>query len=163
MKKTLLTIAIAVLLQLLLASATFAAPATAKKTLPFKGSLQAVETYALNFPTLTVDAAGSGNATHLGRFTLNYHVTAQLSPDGSGIGSASAQFVAANGDSLFADGSGQATVTDTPNVDRIVETYTITGGTGRFTNASGSFTGERLVNLATGATSGTFDGNIVIS
>jgi hypothetical protein len=163
MKKALITITIGLLLPLFLASTMFAAPATAKKTLPFKGSLQAVETYTLNFPTLTVDAAGSGNATHLGRFTLNYHVTVQLSPDGSGIGSASARFVAANGDSLFADGSGQATVTDTPNVDRIVETYTITGGTGRFATASGSFRVERLVNLATGATSGMFDGNIVIS
>ena len=44
----------------------------------------------------------------------------------------------------------------------IVETYTITNGTGRFAGASGGFTVVRLVNRTTGVTSGTFDGNIVI-
>jgi len=31
-----------------------------------KGSLQAVETHVVTFPTFTLDATGSGNATHLG-------------------------------------------------------------------------------------------------
>jgi hypothetical protein len=44
----------------------------------------------------------------------------------------------------------------------VVETYTITGGNGRFAGASESFTVERLVNTVTGVTSGTFDGSIVI-
>jgi hypothetical protein len=73
------------------------------------------------------------------------------------------RFVAANGDILFVEGTGQGTPTPTPNVDTIVETDTITGGTGRFAGATGSFTLVRLLNLATGVTSGTFDGNIVIA
>jgi hypothetical protein len=162
MKKALITITIALLLPLLLASTTFAAPAAVEKQLLLKGSLQAVEAYTLDFPTLYVDASGSGKATQLGLYTISYQATVHLLPDGTGTASVSAQLVAANGDSLFAEGSGQATLTATPNVDRIVEQYTITGGTGRFVGASGSFTVERLVNLATGVTSGTIRGNIVI-
>jgi hypothetical protein len=41
-----------------------------------------------------------------------------------------------------------------------VETATITGGTGRFASASGNFTAERVVDLATGLTTGFFEGTI---
>jgi hypothetical protein len=162
MKKTLITITIALLLPILLASTTFAAPAAAEKQLLLKGSLQAVETDTLEFPTLFVDASGSGNATQLGRFTVSYQAIIHLFPDGAGTASVSAHLVAANGDSLFAEGSGLGVPTETPNISRIVERYTITGGTGRFAGASGSFTVERLLNQATGVTSGTIDGDIVI-
>ncbi len=162
MKKMLKSIPMALLLLMVMAGIGYAAPAAAEKQLPFKGTMQAVETYQLAFPTLFVDASGSGNATHLGRFTVSYQIVVQLFPDGTGIGSESARFVAANGDSLFAKGSGLGIPTETPNVNRIVERYTITGGTGRFAGASGSFTLKRLVNLVTGVTSGAFDGNIVI-
>jgi hypothetical protein len=162
MKKTLITITIGLLLPLLLTSTTFATAAAAEKQWLLKGSLQAVETYELDFPTLYVDASGSGHATHLGRFTVSYQAIVHLSPDGTGTASVSAHLVAANGDSLFAEGSGQGAPTATPNINRIVELYTITGGTGRFAGASGSFTVERLVSLATGVTSGTIDGDIVI-
>jgi hypothetical protein len=41
-----------------------------------------------------------------------------------------------------------------------VESATITGGTGRFTSATGSFTVERLFDPSTNITTGTFDGTI---
>ena len=44
----------------------------------------------------------------------------------------------------------------------IVETDTITGGTGRFAGATGSFTVERLLDQATGISSGSFTGGIVL-
>jgi hypothetical protein len=44
----------------------------------------------------------------------------------------------------------------------IVETFTITGGTGRFEGASGNVTVERLVNRATLTSSGTISGTIVL-
>jgi hypothetical protein len=159
MKKSFITITLGLLLALLLGSTTFAAPAAAEKQLPLKGSLQAVETHELDFPTLYVDAAGSGHATHLGRFTINYQAIVVVT---TGSASVSAHLVAANGDSLFAEGTGQGTPTATPNVSQIVERYTITGGTGRFAGASGSFTVERQLNLTTGATSGTITGDIVV-
>ena len=105
-----------------------------------------------------VTATGTGEATHLGRYTVSYEVEVDL-PTGSGTG-LSAQYVAANGDTLFAEGSGQATPTDDPTVFVVVETFTITGGTGRFDGATGNFTEERRVNIVTGVTSGTISGTI---
>ncbi|MEO8075347.1 MAG: hypothetical protein ABI818_03395 [Acidobacteriota bacterium] len=78
--------------------------------------------------------------------------------DGSATGSS--QFIAANGDRLYATIQGQGEPTDTPNLNRIVEINTIAGGTGRFAGAKGTFTVERLVDLGTGLTGGSFHGTI---
>ncbi len=133
-----------------------AGTAAAKEGVPFHGSIQGVEIDVVQPPTtLLVDGSGTGIATLLGRFTVTYEVTVDLS-DGSGIGSL--QFIAANGDSIFTELLGQGTPTGTPGINRIVEINTITGGTGRFAGATGSFTVERLVDLTTGFTSGSFNG-----
>ena len=42
----------------------------------------------------------------------------------------------------------------------IVEDATITGGTGRFAGATGSFTCERLYDTIEGTTTGSFEGTI---
>jgi len=42
----------------------------------------------------------------------------------------------------------------------IVEVYTITGGTGRFADATGTFTLESTLEQTTGVSSGTFSGAI---
>lgn len=160
MKKVSVAIIVAPLMAIVLVSATLVASASAKKPLPFKGSIEALEIYQVNGPTMFVTATGSGEATHLGRYTVSYEVEVDL-PSGTGKG-LSAQYVAANGDSLFAEGSGQATPTNDPSVFTVVEIYRITGGTGRFAGATGSFTETRQVNIATGVTSGTMDGNITL-
>jgi hypothetical protein len=137
-----------------------AAPAAAEKQVPFSGSVQGTEIDVFQGPppgTLSVDGTLTGIATHLGRFTLTYKVTVNLA-DGSATGFA--QLIAANGDSIFTTIAGQGEPTDTPGLNRIVEINTITGGSGRFTGAKGSFTLERLVDLATGITSGSFHGTI---
>ena len=159
MKKMSVPMIVALLLGVGLVGTTLAA-ASARKPLPFKGSIEALETYQINGPTMLVTATGSGEATHLGRYTVTYEVQVDL-PTGTGTG-LSAQYVAANGDQLFAEGSGQATPTDNPSVFVVVETYTITGGTGRLEGATGNFTETRQVNIETGVTSGTIDGSIVI-
>jgi hypothetical protein len=159
MKKLSVPMIVALLLAILVVGTALAA-ASARKPLPLKGSIEALETYQASGPTVFVTATGSGKATHLGRYTVSYEVEVDL-PTGTGT-SLSAQYVAANGDSLFAEGSGQATPTDDPSVFMVVEIYTITGGTGRFAGATGSFTETRQVNLATGVTSGTIDGNITL-
>lgn len=157
MKKLLVSTMTTLLLVIVLTSATFAAPG--ERTLLLKGSLQAHETYEVSFPTLFVTSSGSGQATQLGRYTVSYQVEVNIL---TSAGIASAQFVAANGDSLFAEGLGQATETGTPGVVTIVETYTVTGGTGRFEGASGTLTVERVLNQVTGETSGTFNGTILL-
>ena len=126
---------------------------------PLKGSFQAVETDTVRFPTLTVAGSGTGNATHLGKFTMTYDAVVNLV---TRVGIGSVEFIAANGDRVFADILGQSTPTSTPHVVSIVEILTITGGTGRFAGASGTLISQRLLDQVTGNTSGAFDGTIVI-
>jgi hypothetical protein len=140
-------------------TAALAGPAAAEKEVPFKGSVQAVETYDVQFPTLFVDTTGTGVATHLGLFTVTWEFTVNLL-NGAGIGSA--HFIAANEDSVFTESFGQGNPTkEDPDVSFIKEMHTITGGTGRFADATGGFTLERLVNTVTGVTAGSFSGTIV--
>ena len=138
-------------------TAALAGPRAAEREVPFRGSVQAVETYDYQFPALFVDSSGSGNATHLGRFAATSEFEVDLL---TLAGSGHARFVAANEDSVFTEVTGQAYLTEDPDFYSIVETYTITGGTGRFAGATGSFTVERLLNTVTGVTSGSFEGAI---
>jgi hypothetical protein len=160
-KKLHTSILVTSLLLSILTGLVFATPTNASEQLPFKGTLQALETHEFDFPnqTLFVNGNGSGNATHLGRYSVEYEVTVSLVTGG---GPASIRLEAANGDAIFATGFGQGRPTEIADVSLIVEMYTITDGTGRFAGASGSFTLVRLVNRTTGVTSGTFDGNIVL-
>ena len=159
MKKTFVSTVITLLLLIVLASAAFAAPAAGERQLLLKGRVQGAET-ATFFPTMfVVDGTGSGNATQLGLYTINFRAEVDLSTLSS---STSATVIAASGDRLFGEGTGQGSPTDDPNVTSVVENFTITGGTGRFAGASGNFTLERLVHLDSGLGSGTISGTIVL-
>ena len=160
MKKIYVSTVIALLLLIALASTTFAAPLAGQRQLLLKGSLQATETHLVTPPTMFVDATGSGNATQLGSFTMSFQ--GEIFLPTLFAASESATLVAADGSSIFGEGSGQGTLSGTPGIVSIVETYTITGGTGRFAGASGSFAVERLVDRATLASAGTIQGVIVL-
>ena len=126
--------------------------------LPFKGRLEG--TYTLAFPnaqTLVVEGTGTGNATQFGRFTFIYDEVVNLA---TGVGTGTYEFTAANGDTLSAEWTGAGFPTPDPNVLLIVENATISGGTGRFADASGSFTVERLFSFITNAGDGSVDGTI---
>ena len=138
---------------------TTALPGAMAAETPLKGSFQAVESHAVQFPTLTVAGIGAGNATQLGKFTMTYDAVVNLV---TRVGIGSFEFIAANGDRVFADSLGQSTPTGTPNVVSIVEILTITGGTGRFADATGTVISTRLLDQVTGDTSGSFDGTIDI-
>jgi hypothetical protein len=144
------------------AGPALAAPAAGEKAWVLKGTLQARESYQFDAPTLTlyVDAEGYGHAMHLGRYRLTYTGVVNTV---QGTADVSAELIAANGDRIFAEGTGQGTPTG-PNLDQIVERYTITGGTGRFADAGGSFTVNRELNRATGEgiTAGTLSGIITL-
>ena len=77
MKKLLISTMIGLVLMSVLVSATFAAPA-ARRELLLKGSIQSLETYIVNFPTMSVTANGSGYATQLGKFAVSYTVQVNL-------------------------------------------------------------------------------------
>lgn len=156
MKKLSVPMIVALLLAILVVGTTLAAE---ERDFALKGSLEASETQQVIFPTAFIDLAGTGKATHVGLFT--YYAEAQLNlPTLSAT--ASATLVAADGSSLFLEGSGQGTPTDVPGVVSIVETFTITGGTGRFASATGTVTVERLINRATLTSTGTISGTIVL-
>jgi hypothetical protein len=140
------------------ANATGAGLLSKDQEVPFKGRLEGAATITpLTPPLLSVSIEGTGNATHLGRFTVEIpHVVNTTNRTSTGT----FEFTAANGETLTAGFTGQASLTATPGVLSIAETATITGGTGRFAGAAGSFTVERLFNQATGLTTGSFEGTI---
>jgi len=146
----------------LLLTATLAVPAVAALIqVPFKGSIQGHETDTPQGgppPTsLIVDGSATGIGTLVGQFSLTYQLTVNLA---NGTATGSAHLIAANGDSVYTTIAGSSEPTATPGVVSITEINTVTGGTGRFSGAQGSFTVERLLNMATGFTSGSFHGTI---
>jgi hypothetical protein len=157
MKKLIGSTITALLLMIILASSVFAAHAASGPELLLKGSWDAVEIARGVPPNVLVSGSGSANATQLGLYTVSYQLQINVPP---GFGSGFSQFVAANGDTLFAAVLGQSTPTGTPNVITIVEQHTITGGTGRFEGAGGVIIVERVLNRATGVSSGTISGTI---
>jgi hypothetical protein len=157
MKRFGLAFAIALLLVAVVGGAR---PAAAGEQVPFEGRLDGdVVVTPLAPPLLEVDVGAEGNASHLGRFTLDIpHVVDPATRTAAGT----YEFTAANGDKLYAEFTGTATPTSIPGVLYIEETATITGGTGRFAGATGSFTAERLYDTADGTTTGSFDGAISV-
>jgi hypothetical protein len=161
--KSLLVVALALIFLIPLARTVFAAPAAnvvpAEITrLPFKGTMQSTETYSNVYPTMIVTATGSGEATQIGRFAVTYQIEWNLLDLST---TETAHFVTPNGDSLQAKAVGQATEDRTPGMYNVIAVYTITGGTGRFADANGTFILKRLMSLTTGVTASTLEGTIL--
>src|SRR5688572_27500039 len=135
---------------------SLAGPAAASEPVPFKGTLEGVATVTFLNPTsVSVHIDASGYAAHLGRYPVE--VPHLVNPQ-TRIANGSYVFTAANGDTLTAPFTGQATLTATPGVLTIAETATIPGGTGRFSDATGTFTTQRVFNQLTGLRRGSFEG-----
>jgi hypothetical protein len=135
---------------------------SALKQVPFKGTLAGGSTVAFDPPPssfATVLFEGTGNATLLGQFTISVPHRVNFV---TGSATGTMEFTAANGDTLTANFTGQSAPTSNPGVHTIVEKAAITGGTGRFAGATGTFTVERTLDLATLVTSGSFLGTIAV-
>jgi hypothetical protein len=105
-------------------------PVVAFKATPFKGRATVAITGVTPDPGgLLISGAGTGEATHLARFTREE--TLLLAGDGSFTGHLT--FKAANGDLLFVAFEGQFTSPATSE-----GSYTIVGGTGRLAGATGN-------------------------
>ena len=127
-----------------LAAFTLIGTATAGKPLvPFKGqSSGAVTTVGFDpeLGVVFVHGEGQGEATHLGLFTVTADVAVHvLTPNAVVIGNWT--YVTKNGDKLFAHGIGSG-------ADPLhgIGTFTITGGTGRFRGASGTY--QQIITFA---------------
>ena len=143
----------------MLLTAVLAVPAAAQKQVPFKGTMQGhdVDSPGPSEGTIVVTTTGTGMGTHLGDFSFTQVVTVTIA-DLTDTGSA--HWVAANGDSIDTTLAGSAELAATPGILIITEVHTVTGGTGRFASAQGSFVVERLASAVTFLTSGSFHGTI---
>ena len=120
--------------------------------LPFKGRYEGLETILTPPSNHHLDA--TGNATHLGRFTVTADWT--LAPSG---GSGTSTWTAANGDRLFTRFTRNGVFV--PPIATFTEAHIITGGDGRFASASGTFTLVQTRGLAMPYNnSATIDGTI---
>ena len=97
--------------------------------------------------TVVIRTTATGIGTHLGQFSLIREITGNLV---NFTATGSAHWIAANGDSIYTTIVGQAELSDIPGgFLKVTEIHTITGGTGRFAGAQGSFTVELFHKLAT--------------
>jgi hypothetical protein len=138
-------------------TAALAVPAAAQKQVPFKGTMQGQDADSdITLTSVKVTTKGTGIATQLGQFSF---VLINIVTFATGTSAGTATFTAANGDSFSTTvtGSGEFIA---PDLISIMETYTITGGTGRFAGAQGTFIVERLASPVTFMTSGSFLGSI---
>ena len=138
-------------------TAALAIPAAAKDQVPFKGALQGHDfDIAFTNSSVTVLTVGTGIGTHLGQFSFTQTVTVDFA---TGTSTGAASLIAANGDSISTTVTGSGQVIE-PGLFSIEDVHTITGGTGRFAGAHGSFTVKRLASGVTFLTSGSFEGTI---
>jgi hypothetical protein len=141
---------------------TLAVPAVARIT--FDGAIQGHEKDTPQGTTQSTFGTVTGIVTNLGQISLTYELTIDLTTGkGKGFG---VLLIAKNGDSIFTTTSGQFHLPTPPSpisVPSITETYIITGGTGRFTGATGQFTVERLVGFVDAKMDFTFTGGVIIN
>lgn len=129
------------------------------KLVPFKGKWtgQSLDSTPTEDPNVVEETAeGGGNATHLGRYTMDASATSTLD---SQTATGEHVFTAANGDQVFATFSGEFVTGDDGLIDGVVDA-TIVGGTGRFATSTGYYTFRVTTNPETGISSATFTGKI---
>jgi hypothetical protein len=115
----------------------FSAAAIGASDRPFKGkgtSVVAGDPFAEEGAPFST----TGTGTHLGKFTGAGTLFFSLQEDGLILGEGTQTLTAANGDTLDAEFSG---LLDPETGEATVE-FVITGGTGRFEDASGDFTAD---------------------
>jgi hypothetical protein len=134
--------------------------------IPISGNIAGSESYA-PFPDpaqgFYVNGSVTSTDTQLGPFTEFYTAPLVFAFPEDDTG-ASRLIVgdAANGDSILTCLIGNNPDLCANGDLHIVELATIMGGTGRYAGARGAFTVDRCVNFATGETSGTISGTLIV-
>ena len=135
----------------------------AQNQVPFKGTIQGQDTdKGYTSPGMfLVETNGTGTGILFGRFTFTLETTIN---DANLTDTGIAHFKTANGDTIDATYTSVMPAELTPSPDGVVfsikEVYTITGGTGRFAGAQGSFLMERVADPQRFITFGSFHGTI---
>jgi hypothetical protein len=112
------------------------------KQVPFKGQSSGLSIDVSFDPVAGIAhgrVEGEGRATHLGRFTVTGDVAVEVA---TGIAQGTWTLTTANGDQIFLDMVGENGSDDHHGLGE----FTITGGTGRFEGASGSY--EQIITFA---------------
>jgi hypothetical protein len=130
-----------------------------KKAVPIKGEYTTTGNILVGPPIVQQEITGFGQSSHLGKSTFVAYSTLNLTTPPPFQLSGTATFTSANGDAFYTSFTGTAT----PNgqgANNVVMTHTITGGTGRFESATGSFVGSTVA--VPGHTEGviTYEGTI---
>jgi len=147
------------------AAGVLAPTAIAGSQTPFSAALSGSATEA-GCGVLTICLAGTdqGIATHLGLASLTSTATVHVTftpCDGGGVLTTfteTATLIAANGDTLTLSGGGTACAANGQAIG--TGQLTVTGGTGRFADATGSLTESLDHNLVTGTETVTLNGTV---
>jgi hypothetical protein len=111
-----------------------------ENNLRVKGAFDGKFTGTVAGTTLEATGGGAGTASVLGPFTYVEKATVDLA---TGLSNGTIQITAANGDVINASYVGRA-LPEIPKGSHFVALLTITGGTGRYRNATGGLTLDRL-------------------
>ncbi len=108
-----------------------------KKTVPFEAVFQVKSVITQHGPPLLIEATGTGEGTPIGKSSFVGHaqVDANNNFTDNGI------ITAANGDQIFETAKGPGPVVDPNNGNfLLISQNIITGGTGKYAGATGSYT-----------------------
>src|ERR687892_135935 len=149
MKRTLL-----VLMSLLALAIVAPGAAVAKRggtDRPWKGKGSGTTTLSIATTPFPGSTTGTARLSHLGKTSYSSTFGVTLTGPNTFTIAGTQTFVAANGDMLFLSFTGMGTFTGPFAPGQTTETtanYTVTGGTGRFDDASGTLTGTVLGEVA---------------
>ena len=132
-----------------------ARPAMAGDQVPFKGEETGViTTVSFHFPLDTKAIVAEGEATQFGHYTLMADFVVDVR-----FGSATGTYTitTANGDMLFLTMEGAVLPTD---FTKTILNFTVTGGTGRFENATGNFTAHNQLAFRAGTSPNPYVGQL---
>ena len=136
--------------------------------LPFRGTFTGHSAAVFNGPptcpptSFTSTGTYEGTATHLGSFTAAIVDVVDIA---TATATGTMDLTAANGDVIRTTTVGGEDGFTPPNIGSVLATATITGGTGRFANATGTFTVRftqviDFANASAEVVSGSIDGVI---
>lgn len=157
----------AVVASLFVATPALAVQPSGPKLVPFHGTYSGGYQAQVVPPNVIITGTGGkGTASHLGRFDLVNRISVSLvrsplagCPVPGTTEIYTATLIAANGDTITLEGTGRGCQTS-PTTVAVVDSVTVTGGTGRFEGASGYLTVRSTVNQANATVVITFDGEL---